>query len=240
MPGLVDTHMHLCFDACGNMTPGSLAHEPQFEAESLRLVADEAHRQGLPVTAHAHSARSIADSVAAGVDGIEHATFMNAGGVDAPETLIRAIASQRIAVGWTVGVDPGRAGTLPPQIASRMPALAATRRRLRETGALLVADSDAGVTPAKPHDVLPHGAEDLAAAGLSPAEILQAMTSRAAQACGLGQRKGRIAPGFDADLIAVDGNPLDDPTVIRRLRAVYAGGQAVRSPLGSQPRIEVP
>jgi imidazolonepropionase-like amidohydrolase len=66
------------------------------------------------------------------------------------------------------------------------------------------------------------------------------MTSRAAQACGLGHRKGRIAPGFDADIIAVDGNPLDDPAAIRRLRAVYAGGRAVHAALGSRARIEVP
>ena len=217
----------------GNMTPGSLAHEPQLSAGALRVIVDEAHRHGLPVTAHAHSARSIADAVAAGVDGIEHATFMTAEGVDTPETLIRAIARQRIAVGWTVGRDPGQPQTVPPQIASRMAALITNRRRLHESGAVLVAGSDAGVTPAKPHDVLRFAPEDLAAAGLSPAEILQAMTSRAAQACGLGHRKGRIALGFDADIIAVDGNPLDDPAAIRKLRAVYAGGRPVLPPPGS-------
>ncbi len=211
----------------GNMTPGSLAHEPQFGAGSLRAIVDEAHRHGLPVTAHTHSARSVADAVAAGVDGIEHATFMTLGGVDAPEPLIRTIAAQRIAVGWTVGRDPGRAGTAPPQIASRMAALITTRRRLYESGAVLVPGSDAGTSPAKPHDVLRFAHGDLAAAGLSPAEILQAMTSRAAQACGFGHRKGRIAPGFDADILAIDGNPLADLAAIRRLRAVYAGGRAV-------------
>jgi imidazolonepropionase-like amidohydrolase len=66
------------------------------------------------------------------------------------------------------------------------------------------------------------------------------MTSRAAQACGLGHRKGRIAPGFDADILAIDGNPLDDPAAIRRLRAVYVGGRAVvpltASPAGSEAK----
>ena len=141
--------------------------------------------------------------------------------------MIRDIAARRIAVGWTVGRDPGQLQTVPPQIASRMAALITNRRRLYESGAVLVPGSDAGVTPAKPHDVLPYAPEELAAAGLGPAEILQAMTSRAAQACGLGRRKGRIAPGFDADIIAVDGNPIDDLAAIRKLRAVYIAGRPV-------------
>ncbi len=211
----------------GNLTPGSLPHEPQFGAGSLRTIVDEAHRRGLPVTAHAHSARSIADVVAAGVDGIEHATFMTADGVDAPEAVIRAIARDRVAIGWTVGRDPSRAGALIPDIASRMAALIANRRRLYESGAVLVPGSDAGVSPGKPHDVLRFAPDDLTRAGLTPAEILQAMTSRAAQACGLGHRKGRIAAGFDADILAVDGNPLEDLAAIRKLRAVYVGGRPV-------------
>jgi imidazolonepropionase-like amidohydrolase len=218
----------------GNMTYGSLPHQPQFSAESLRAIVDEAHRHGLPVTVHAHSARSVADAVAAGVGGIEHATFMTADGVDAPEDLIRAIATQRIAVGWTVGRDPGQAGAVPPQIASRMAALIATRRRLFESGAVVVPGSDAGVTRAKPHDVFRFAADDLAAAGMSPGEILWAMTSRAAQACGLGHSKGRIAAGFDADILAIDGNPLEDLGAIRKLRAVYIGGLPV-SPAPDPP-----
>ena len=97
--------------AGGNLTEGSSPHEPQFEVEFLTAVVEEAHRQNLPVTAHAHAAQSIADAVAAGVDGIEHATFMTADGVDAPDHVIQAIVERRIAIGWTVGREPGHSGT---------------------------------------------------------------------------------------------------------------------------------
>jgi imidazolonepropionase-like amidohydrolase len=189
--------------------------------------------------AHAHGVQSIADAAAAGVDGIEHAMFMTADGVGTPDALIRTIAAQRITVGWTVGRDPAAREPLFPQIASRIASLGAARRRVYESGALIVPGSDAGVSPAKPHDVLPYAPDDLARVGLTPAEILQAMTSRAAQACGLGHRKRRIARGFDADILAIDGNPLEDLAAIRRLRAVYAGGRAILSAPANPAAAEV-
>jgi imidazolonepropionase-like amidohydrolase len=211
----------------GNMTEGPHPYEPQFGVEFLRAVVDEAHSHGLPVTAHAHSAQSIADAVAAGVDGIEHATFMTATGVDAPDDVIRTIVERRIAIGSTVGRDPGHELAPPPAIASRMAALIANRRRLHQSGALVVAGSDAGIGPSKPHDVLRFAPDDLVATGMSTVEALWAVTSRAAQVCGLGHRKGRIAVGFDADILGVDGDPLHDLAAIRSPRAVYARGVSI-------------
>jgi imidazolonepropionase-like amidohydrolase len=221
----------------GNMTVDSCPYEPQFGVEFLRAVVDEAHGRRLPVTAHAHSAQSIADAVAAGVDGIEHATFMTATGVDASDDVIRALTEQRIAIGSTVGREPGHEGAPPPAIASRMAALIAARRRLYQSGALVVAGSDAGIGPSKPHDVIRFAPDELVESGLSTVEALWTVTSRAAEVCGLGHRKGRIAVGFDADILAIDGDPLQDVSAVRRLQAVYARGLLV-SPAAALAQLE--
>ena len=106
----------------GNLTPGSRQDLAQFPPEVLRAAVDEAHRLGLPVTAHAHAVAAIADAVAAGVDGLEHVTFWTEDGVDAPAYLIQLIADRRIVVGATVGMVPVPGIAPPPAVAARMPA----------------------------------------------------------------------------------------------------------------------
>jgi imidazolonepropionase-like amidohydrolase len=63
--------------------------------------------------------------------------------------------------------------------------------------------------------------------GADGREALRVVTSTPAAVLGLGNRKGQLAPGFDADILAVDGNPLTDPAALHRIRAVYARGTAV-------------
>jgi imidazolonepropionase-like amidohydrolase len=63
--------------------------------------------------------------------------------------------------------------------------------------------------------------------GMNPVEGLRTVTSTAAAACHVGDRKGRIAAGFDADLLAVDGDPLTDPAALTRVAAVYRAGVRV-------------
>ena len=93
----------------------------------------------------------------------------------------------------------------------------------------MVAGTDAGIAPVKPHDVVRHAPAMLRQLGFGQAEALRAITSVAAAVCGLGHRKGRIAPGFDADILAVDGDPITDPEALHRIRAVYARGTVVPS-----------
>jgi len=198
----------------------------------LRAAMDEAHRHGLRVTAHAHAVGAIADAVAAGADGLEHVSFWTEDSVDAPAELIQLIADRRTVVGATVGMMPVPGLLPPPEIRARMPLLVANLRRLYEAGARMVAGSDAGIAPVKPHDVVRHAPVALRDLGIGQAEALRMLTSDAAGVIGLGHRKGRVAPGFDADILAVDGDPVADPEALHRIRAVYARGTAVPDAAG--------
>jgi imidazolonepropionase-like amidohydrolase len=193
----------------------------------LAAAVSEAHRLGLPITAHAHAVQAIADAVRAGVDGIEHASFWTLSGVNARPKLIEAITAAGIVVGATIGMRPIAGLAPPPEVARRLPALQGVLRALYDAGALLVAGTDAGIAPIKPPDAVRYAAAAFQQLGMSAPEALRAVTSGAALALGLGHRKGQLAPGFDADILAVDGDPLVDVEALHRIRAVLCRGRLV-------------
>jgi imidazolonepropionase-like amidohydrolase len=91
-----------------------------------------------------------------------------------------------------------------------------------------VCGADAGVGPNKPHDVVRYGVSAFPEfIGMTNVDALRANTSVAADACGVGHRKGTIEIGKDADLLAVAGDPLDDITRIRQILAVFVRGNPV-------------
>ena len=139
----------------GQLTPGSHQHLAQFTAEEAGRRLSRRHTGcGLPITAHAHATAGIRNAVAAGVDGLEHASFWSEDGVDDPGDLIELIAKKRIVVGATVGLVPVPGLMPPPAILKRTPSIIANTRRMQQAGVRVVAGTDAGIAPIKPHDVL--------------------------------------------------------------------------------------
>jgi imidazolonepropionase-like amidohydrolase len=212
----------------GNLTAGSCPHESQYDLAALRIVVDEAHRAGLPAAAHVHGARAVADAAEAGFDTLEHVTFFTADGVDADPALLDRIAASGVVVSVTVGNMPN--GFAPhPAIAQRMAAIVANHGRMFRAGATMVPGTDAGVSPGKPHDVLPYALRTLVERiGMTPLQALRAATSVAASAIGLEGAKGRIAVGADADVLVVRGNPLADIGSVTNVEAVFRAGLRAR------------
>ena len=212
----------------GNLTPGSRPEAPQYSRAELRAAVDEAHRHNLPVTAHAHATQAIVDGLAAGMDSFEHLTFMTADGVDPiPDEVLTALARRNVTVGMTFGLAPVPGAAPPPGMIARRPAMVANGQRMLAAGVTMIAGTDAGIAPVKPPDVIRWAIPHFQLLGMTAAQALHACTAGAATALGLGHRKGQLRPGYDADILAVDGDPLSDPAALHAIRAVYVRGTAL-------------
>ncbi|MFI5917838.1 amidohydrolase family protein [Streptomyces anulatus] len=206
----------------GGLTKGGpKSNESQFSAEELAAVVDEAHTAGVPVAAHAHGSDGITAAVEAGVDTIEHCTWMTDGGLDFRPEVVQQIIDKAITV--CPAVSP-HWQMLPKLFGEeRAAAMFDLVRRMADKGVRLVAGTDAGVQRA--------GFSGLASAlsfyshlGMANGTIIDMATSEAARALGLGATTGRIAPGHRADLLLVDGDPLANLDALKDVRAVFAAG----------------
>lgn len=189
---------------------------PTFSQEELRAIVHEATSAGLPVAAHASTDEAIRRSVLAGVQTIEH-------GYEASEEALRLMAERGVTLCPTLAASEamGRYTDDPQRMA--------TARRLMEralrAGVVVACGSDAGVFA---HGDNAREIELLHELGMTPAQALAAATSVAAKVIGREEELGRIAPGFIADLVAVEGDPLEDPSSLRRVRFVMREGRVAR------------
>jgi imidazolonepropionase-like amidohydrolase len=205
----------------GFLTPGTDPLRSNYPLATLVALVDAAHRHRLPVAAHAHAATGVADAVRAGVDSVEHCSFRTEHGLGPDPRVIETMARRRIGAGITIARP--RAGQTALMRAA-VDAIVPRAQLLMRSGVTVALSTDAGVTATKPHDSLPTDLIYAAGQGLTNRQVLQAATSAAAAVCGISDRKGRIAAGFDADLVAVAGNPLHRIDAILDLRAVFRAG----------------
>jgi imidazolonepropionase-like amidohydrolase len=208
----------------GHGTPTFPMWQTQFGIDELRLVVEESHRAGLPVAAHCHGVEGIEWALDAGVDSIEHCTFYTHNARPEPnEALLQRLAASGVPISPSIGRLPDS----PPWPAADRGIVFGAWRRLHELGATIVAGTDAGIGPDKPHDVLPYALGDLIECGLTPFDALRALTTVAAKVCGVAPRKGRLAPGFDADIIAVNGDPFTEPNGLASVTGVWLTGDRI-------------
>lgn len=202
----------------GFMTGGSAPWFAQFSQDELQVLFAEAHRLGKWTAAHAHGTQGIERAVRAGVDLVAHASFItDRGHSEFDAALADEIARTGVYVECTMTADM-------PRMLRRDDSYAPPVRRLWEHGVRIVVGHDAGI-PAVPQRGYVGGLEALEWAGLPRAEVILAATSRAAAAIGCAGVTGVLAEGFEADLIAVAGDPREDLAVLRDLRLVVTRGR---------------
>src|SRR2546421_10782923 len=211
----------------GVMSHTGPAGAQQYSDEELRAAADEAHRAGLKVAAHAHGDDGIRAAVEAGIDCIEH------GSLATEETLRLMVERGTFLVATTYladGMDVSRAAPeLQAKAAEVFPRARATISRAVELGGRVACGTDA---PAIPHG---RNAKELVALvdrGMTPLQAIRAATVVSAELIDVDDR-GRLAPGLLADVIAVPGDPLSDIGVTERVQFVMKGGRVHHSPDGA-------
>ncbi|MDZ4349288.1 MAG: amidohydrolase family protein [Xanthomonadaceae bacterium] len=201
-----------------------------FTDEEMRAIVETAHTLGLRVAAHAHGARGVEAAARAGVDSIEHGTFVD----DAAIKAIKASGAYLVpTLGPTIAYrERVGTGVYTPVVEEKI------RIRLDATGKNIQAAHKAGIPIAFGTDagVYDHGrnAEEfplmIRYGGLSAQQALVSATRTAAELLGIAEETGTLEPGKAADVIVVNGDPLADITTLQRVELVLARGRVVSAP----------
>jgi imidazolonepropionase-like amidohydrolase len=203
----------------GFMTTGSAPWYAQFTRAQLAVIVEEAGRVDKPVAAHAHGIEGIHRAVEAGVTTLEHCSFVtetNERRFDEP--LAARIAERGIYVCPTINVNA-------PYVAELTGIVVGEHlKAMHEMGVRLIAGTDAGIDNT-PHHQYVGGLEYLMTLGFRAADVLAMATTEAAAALGVDAITGRLASGFDADVIVVDGDPTTDIAALGKLQRVIARGR---------------
>jgi imidazolonepropionase-like amidohydrolase len=208
----------------GVLSEEESAGAPQYSQDELNAVVTEAAMWGRKVAAHAHGTEAIKRAVRAGVASIEHGGLVDEEGVRLMKERGAFLVPDIITDVYIL--EHGAEQGLPPKIIEKERSLRgqqdANWSRALKAGVKLAFGTDAGVYP--------HGTNARQFAllvrhlGLTPLDAIRMATTNAAELMGWSDRVGRVAPGFQADLIAVAGDPLADVSELERVRWVMKGG----------------
>src|SRR6266404_4754529 len=217
----------------GVLSKGDQPGTPQYTLEEMQAIAEEAHKLGRKVAAHAHGTQSIKDAIRAGIDSIEHSSLIDDEGI--------ALAKQHgtylvfdIYNDDFILQEGAKAGMLAESIEKEKKIGRLQRENFRhafQSGAKIAFGTDAGVYP--------HGDNagqfgKMVEWGMKPLDAIQAATIRAADLLGWSAKAGVLEPDHYADIIAVRGDPLSDVRALESVKFVMKNGAVVRDDLSAK------
>ena len=210
----------------GVMSKGTNVNNRQYTLDEMKAIVDEAHTLGMKVAAHAHGLEGIRMAIEAGVDSIEHSSLID------QETVNYAISkgvflAMDIYVSDYILGEGAKNGI--PEYSLEKERIVGKKQRENfkmafESGAKMAFGTDAGIYP---HGKNARQFKYMVEWGMTPIEAIQASTINTAELFGL-NNIGEIKESFDADLVAVKGNPLNDITLLENIDFVMKEGQIIK------------
>jgi len=211
----------------GVLSKGDDPQASQYTLEEMKAIVADAHRLGRKVAAHAHGAQGILWATEAGVDSIEHGSYIDDAGIAAMKQHGTYLVPTQYLADWM------------QEHINEIPILESSKKKMMEvtpqsrrnvaramaSGVKIAFGTDAAVYP---HGLNAHEFAVYVRMGMTPLAAIQAGTVNAADLLGWSDRVGSLEPGHYADLIAVDGDPLQDITTLQRVKFVMKGGAVVK------------
>lgn len=214
---------HIKVFTSGGLGPRETASQAFWSDEEVRAAVDAAHAAGLPIVAHCHGGPSAWALIEAGVDTIEHGSYLS-------QAELEEMARRGTYLDMTLGILLSPRSVAHQHLrhtrgedgfARMVEDVMASMRRAVELGVRITLGTDTM------HGMLALEATTLAGLGIAPAEVIHTLTGRAAAALGKADASGTLRPGLAADVVAVPGNPLDNLSVLEQPKLVMRGGRVV-------------
>lgn len=201
---------------------------PQLTQDEMTALIDEAHRLRKKVAAHCHGNNAAQEAIAAGVDSLEHCSFLTEATLQLMKERGTYLVPTLLAGEWTGG--KGKVEKLPAEIAVKARAALAARsemfRNAQKIGVKIAFGTDSGVSP---HGVNAQEFALMTGLGMKPIDALKSATTGAADLLGLADKIGSLKAGYSADIVAVPGDPTADITATERVVFVMKQGQVFKS-----------
>ena len=215
----------------GVLSLGDNPQHSQFTLEEMKAIVADAHRLGRKVAAHAHGAEGIRWAAEAGVDSVEHGSYIDDAGIAAMKEHGTYLVPTLYLGDWMID-NAGLTHLPPPLLAKAQEVIPAARKNIARAfagGVKVAFGTDAAVYP---HGLNAHEFAVMVRLGLTPLQAIQAGTLNAADLLGWSGKVGTLDPGAWADIIAVDGDPIKDVTTLERVKFVMKGGEVVKNEYG--------